>query len=74
MPHDQKSLYIIYDFSQNILSYRPKLRLGGEYVRDEMLCCAGESRNGFLCTFEGDEFLSSSFLHFAWLQRNFKFV
>ena len=45
-------------------------------VTDEMLGWAGESRNGFLCTCEGVEFLeyinniifpfqlSSSFLHF----------
>ena len=59
-----------------------KLRLGGEYVTDEMLGWAGESRNGFLCTCEGVEFLeyirtsffpfqlSSSFLHFECLQWN----
>ena len=34
-----------------------KLRLGGEYVTDEMLGWAGESCNGFLCTWEGVEFL-----------------
>ena len=34
-----------------------KLRLGGEYVTDEMLGWAGESRNGFLCTCEGVESL-----------------
>ena len=34
-----------------------KLRLGREYVTDETLGWAGESRNGFLCICEGVEFL-----------------
>ena len=51
------SLYIIFQSIFLVIDPGLKLRLGGEYVTDEMLGCAGESRNGFLCTCEGVEFL-----------------
>ena len=67
----------------NVLAYFYADYFDAGTVTDEMLGWAGESRNGFLCTCEGVEFLeyirtsffpfqlSSSFLHFECLQRNF---
>ena len=79
LPHDHKFVHMISVKIFLVIDPGLTLRLGGEYVTDETLGRADESRNGFPVYLSGVEFkrtsifpfqLSSSFLYFAWLQRN----